>query len=130
MALIYLDNDIDWELERLLAERGHDVLVTARIGRRSAGDEEQLAFAADLGRVLVTYNRGDFLILQRAWRHWADVWAVQPRPEHAGILCVPQSAIVPTDEMAEEIDRLLHSFQPLRNRYLEWIPGRGWVPFG
>ena len=130
MADIYTDNDIDAELSVLLTTAGHDVVLTSDVGRRRAGDEEQLVYAATARRVLVTYNRDHFRILQRAWRHWADVWAVQPRPMHVGILGVPQPAVVPTERIAREIDRLLRSAEPLVNRYLEWIPGRGWVPFG
>lgn len=65
--------------------------------------------AARQGRVLVSHNEADFLLLHRAWRRFAAEWGVQPPPSHPGILVFRQvdpSRLVP---MAEEIDRFLVS---------------------
>src|SRR3712207_5773912 len=104
MAGFYLNGNIDVDLARLLAPFGHDALTTLAAGRRLAGDEEQLVFAATAGRILVTHNSKDFKLLQRAWRYWSDVWAVEPRPRHAGILAVAQSPTIGSDRLAREID--------------------------
>lgn len=130
MAQLYLNNDIGSSLRDRLRTLGHDALTTPESGRRQAHDAEQLVYAADLGRIVLTHNARHFLVLQQAWRHWADVWSVRPTPIRAGILAVPQSPIVEVEHMAHEIDSLIFSAATLANRYFEWIPGRGWVPFG
>jgi hypothetical protein len=130
MADIYLDADVDAVVAVHLRNAGNLVLITAELGRRRAYDDEQLAFAAQRRLILVTHNADDFLLLQRAWRHWADLWSVEPRPVHAGILTVPQVSgdrIVP---MAQAINEFIRSGISLQNRYDVWVPSRDWVQKG
>lgn len=76
MALLYADENFPFPVVSELRRLGHDVKTTAEAGKaeQSVPDEEILAFAADLGRAVLTLNRKHFIHLHRA------------RPEHAGII--------------------------------------------
>jgi len=52
-------------------------------------DDDQLLFAARQSAVLITRDRDDFRTLHYAWLTWAREWNVNPFPNHAGILIVP-----------------------------------------
>ena len=81
MSLTFLlDEDISYDVARALRQQGVDAISVHEAGRASRGlsDEEQLAAATALGRVLVTYNRADFQALDARWRN-AD-------RSHAGII--------------------------------------------
>jgi hypothetical protein len=130
MAELDLDADIDGRFVSPLRVAGNTVLVTAELGRRRAHDDEQLMFAAEHGLILITHNVKDYLLLQRAWRHWPDVWGVEPRPLHAGILAVPQVSEEHIVFMADVIDQFIRSGAVLANRFYEWQWGREWVQQG
>ena len=130
MAELYLDADIDGCFVSHLRVAGNTVLVTAEPGRRRAHDDEQLMFAAERGLILITHNVKDYLLLQRAWRHWPDVWGVEPRPLHAGILAFPQVSEEHIVFIAEVIDQFIRSGAELANRFYEWKWGREWVQQG
>ena len=61
-----------------LRRREMDVLTTAEAGNNGLLDPEQLAFAAGAGRVLYTFNVGDYAQLHAEGR------------THAGLILVPQ----------------------------------------
>lgn len=75
---VYLDEDVDVLLAPLLAVHGIDCLTTVAAGNLGRTDEEQLAFALQASRIVVTHNRTDFENLAVAW------WGQQR--DHAGIL--------------------------------------------
>ncbi len=83
---LYLDEDVDVLLAGLLTARGYDCLTTAAAGRLGSSDDEQLRFAAQESRVLITHNRTDFEDLARAW------WSAQR--DHAGIVLALRRADV------------------------------------
>jgi hypothetical protein len=131
VAGIYLDADADApDLGDLLRGAGHRIVLTTAVGRRRAHDDEQLAYAAQNGLILVTFNNHDYLLLQRAWRHWSDVWSVTPRPSHAGILVPKQPPLRTFEETARDIDTLIRSEALLRDRFFKWMLGIGWVQDG
>ena len=84
---IYLDEDVYQAVALGLRRRGYDVLTTAEAGRRACHDEDQLRFAAEQQRILITFNRGHFARLHGEWtasgRH------------HAGIIVSAQAGIGP-----------------------------------
>lgn len=57
---------------------------TPEAGRRGLGDEEQLSWAADEGRVLVSFNAAHFVALHAAWMgrggHHAGLVVSSQRP--------------------------------------------------
>jgi hypothetical protein len=83
---LYLDEGVDVLLANLLAAHGHDCPTTAAAGRLGSTDEEQLQFAAQESRVLISHNRTDFENLARAW------WVAQR--DHAGIVLALRRADV------------------------------------
>jgi hypothetical protein len=86
VAALYLDNDVTVHAAPLLDKRGHIVHTTAIFNRQSSYDHEQLLFAAQGDRVLVTHNWHDFRLLHGAWQLWSRAWGVSTG--HAGILVV------------------------------------------
>ncbi len=78
----YLDEHLPPALADMLRARGHDCLTTQHAGRTGSSDEDQLTFAAGQHRVLVTFNRTDFLLL-------SQVWATEGH-HHAGIILSKQ----------------------------------------
>lgn len=65
MSLIrlYLDEDaLQNALFKALQSSGIDVITTSDAKRLSYSDEEQLIWAAEQGRVIYSFNTGDFCI--------------------------------------------------------------------
>jgi predicted nuclease of predicted toxin-antitoxin system len=76
VACIYSNENFPQPVVAELRRLGHDVLTVLEMGaaNRAIPDEEVLAFAAALNRVVLTLNRKDFIRLHRE------------RPDHAGIV--------------------------------------------
>jgi predicted nuclease of predicted toxin-antitoxin system len=90
---LLLDEDVHLPLAAALRKRGHDAVhigETARLGR---SDDDQLEFAANEERCLVTFNVGDFVRLYNRW--------LSAGQEHAGIIVSNQLPI------GESLRRLL-----------------------
>jgi len=51
-----------------LRGRGYDVVRTEEVGKDTATDEEQLAFATAENRAILTFNIRDFAPLHEAWQ--------------------------------------------------------------
>jgi predicted nuclease of predicted toxin-antitoxin system len=66
---LHLDADVDPQAALHLRDRGYDVVAAREVGLRTATDPEQLAYAARVGRVLVTHNVRDFAPLYDQWWH-------------------------------------------------------------
>jgi predicted nuclease of predicted toxin-antitoxin system len=83
----FLDEDISYRVAEGLRQRGIDTVSVHEVGRANQAltDEEQLRFAADQGRVLVTYNRADYQALDSQWRLTGQV--------HAGIVWCNERSI-------------------------------------
>ena len=65
-----LDEDLSDRVAVGLHARGIDAVSVHELGRdnRRIPDDVQLEYAVGQGRVLVTYNRGDFQLLDARWR--------------------------------------------------------------
>lgn len=98
MVRLYADEDVFAPLVEHLRQLGVDVLTTRDAGRANRGlaDEDQLRYATELGRSLLTHNRRHFRRLHRL------------QPSHAGIVAVSQ-----TLEFAREARRLRELLEPL-----------------
>lgn len=57
---LYLDEDVDVLLAKLVSSKGFSVLTTSEAGQLGKSDEEQFKFAISKGRVMFTHNRVDF----------------------------------------------------------------------
>lgn len=111
MASFYIDHDMSVEVARLLSASGHDVLTTREIGQERFGDHQQLLFAAEHGRILLSHNWRDYRLLHAAWQLWSLAWE-RPAP-HSGIVIVDQGNPV---WLAEQIRVFIEGNPILRNR--------------
>jgi predicted nuclease of predicted toxin-antitoxin system len=127
MADLFLDADIDSVLVAPFEARGHSVQTTAQVSRHNATDIEQLLIATDLGRLLITHDRDDYLLLCRLWRALALRWGVSSET-HAGVLIVPQAAQLPLPRIVSEIDGLIRSEPSLWGRVFRFDLKWGWMP--
>jgi len=85
-ARLYLDEDVDVLVADLVRSQGFAVTTAHDEDMLGASDLEQLAFAAERERILVTHNRRDFERLavryfEGSQTHWGIVCAVR-RPPH------------------------------------------------
>ena len=111
---IYLDEDVYAAVALGLRRRGFDVLTTFEAGRRSSSDGDQLRFASAEGRVLVTFNRGDFARLHAK--------CVASGDRHSGIIVSRQASI---GSVVKALAKLLGAADAagLANRFL-WLSPR------
>ena len=93
---LYLDEDVSTLLAALLQSRGYEVLTTRDAGRLGSSDAEQLAFAADQGRTIVTHNRPDYDALATDY--------IAGGQHHAGIICAVRR---PVPELARRLLQIL-----------------------
>jgi hypothetical protein len=86
VARSYLDENITEELAVRLTALGNDAVTTNALRRKGARDQQQLLFAAQQHRILITSNGEDFRLLHDAWRDWSAAWGIRPargNPAHS-----------------------------------------------
>lgn len=127
MASLYIDEDNGRTIAALLRSLGHDVVWAREHRSPGTTDELQFVAAVQLGRIFVTHNERDFVLLHRAWVAWPQELNVR-WPVHRGVLVIPQPPTLPVNHAATQIDELLQSGSPLTNAYYIWKHERGWVP--
>ena len=64
---LYLDEDVDPLLARVLRERGIDCISTQEADRCGLPDSDQLAFAISQGRAILTFNVKDYVRLSKEY---------------------------------------------------------------
>lgn len=79
---LYLDEDVAAPLAEALRQRGMDILTTQEARRSESKDEEQVAFAVEQHRSILTHNKRDFVIIHKAHldagkAHWGIIVADQ-----------------------------------------------------
>ena len=94
---LYLDEDIDPLLAKVLRDRGLDCTSAHESGNRGYADADQLALASSQGRAILTFNVKDFVQLTQEF-------AVSGRT-HNGIIV---SDHLPFRELLRRILLLLH----------------------
>jgi hypothetical protein len=112
-ARFLLDEDVHPETAEIGRGLGLEVLSVHEIDRRGFTDPEQLRFATDEHRILVTRNRNDFIRLTISWFQTGDL--------HTGVLVVPHS--LPNDRP----DRIAHALK--RWLALPGDPGLHFIDF-
>jgi hypothetical protein len=115
MLAFYMDHQFRASVTRELRQRGVDVLTAFEDSHHEIDDESLLARATELGRLLVTHDKG-FL---RIGVHWQGI----PR-EFAGLVFATQERIDigRTVDYLECIARILIPDE-MRNR-IEYVPSR------
>jgi hypothetical protein len=105
---LYLDEDVDVLVARLVRARGFEVFATEDVGRKGAKDPEQLAYAAAGGYAIVTHNRRDFERLAReygdATRHHTGIIIARRRlPFELAARLLDLLDLITADEMANQV---------------------------
>lgn len=94
---LYLDEDVDVLLVRLLRARGYAATTTQEAGNLGASDDQQLAYAVAHEMALLTHNRADFRLAQDRF---------QRGEEHAGIIIAVRH---PAHEIARRLLLILNA---------------------
>jgi predicted nuclease of predicted toxin-antitoxin system len=91
-----------------LRRRGIDVLTAQDAGRCGADDPDQLAFAAGLGRVFLTFDSDFLAIHQSGVTHAGIVWCPATKYSIGELIrmLVLLHAIVAAGEMANHVEYL------------------------
>jgi len=79
----YLDEDLSPQIAERLRKRGIHAVSAFEAGNIQLSDREQLAYAAQAGRCLVTRNVRHFILLAQE--------AIRLQQPHAGIILCPPS---------------------------------------
>ena len=102
---LYLDDcAFSYRLRQLLVEGGHTVQIPAEVDPplTGAGDPFHFAHALETGRIILTYNPKDFLLLHNA------------TPIHPGILAVYQDNDPSRDMSYADIVRAIANLQQIQ----------------
>ncbi len=101
---VYTDEMIHKGLANTLRSLGYDAESCEEAGRANQGirDEDQLAYAAQAGRAMLTFNMGDFVRLDRVWKTVG--WS------HAGIIVSP--ALEDFGELLRRVTYHLDTYPP------------------
>lgn len=104
---LYLDEDVDISLAKTLKQKGIDVLTTQEAGKKRLSDSEQLEFAVNTKRAILTHNKRDFTLLHKDY--------MLKGKEHYGIVLSGQR---PIGEMLRGLSRLIFSLtvEQMKNR--------------
>lgn len=104
---LYLDEDVDISLAKALQQKGIDVLTTQEAGKKRLSDAEQLEFAVNTKRILLTHNKRDFILLHKNY--------IFEGREHHGIILSDQR---PIGETLRGLSKLIFSLtaEQMKNR--------------
>jgi uncharacterized protein with PIN domain len=107
---LYLDEDsMRHSLVRALRARGVDVITALDVGMIEREDEEHLDYATREGRVLCTFNVGDFYRLH-------TMYIAQDKP-HAGMILMPQQRYAVGEQMRRILKLIAStSAEAMKNR--------------
>lgn len=123
---MYLDEDVTERIARPLRGLGHAVVHANEVGRKGRTDPQQLAYASAHGRMLVTCNRKDFIMLHEAWTLCPHGLGGRQQGVHAGIAIVPNSSRISDTELASIIDQLAREVEAAADRLYDWRRDQGW----
>ena len=83
--ILLLDEDVRPLLAEILRQRGHDAVHVLELNRTGQSDLDQLEFAVEQGRAILTHNIRDFALLHRDYREQGK--------HHCGILLSEQARL-------------------------------------
>lgn len=95
---LFLDEDVWPGLAAILREHSFDVVHACEVQRGGMPDADQLAYAAEIGCIILTHNAKDFAPLAAEYYFG--------RRSHAGIILSPQ---LQRGELVRRMLSLLHS---------------------
>ena len=108
---LLLDEDVRVILGEILRQRGYDAIHVLEADRTGKTDPDQLAYAANQRRAILTHNIRDFILLNKQYH--------EEGKEHFGILLSDQ---LPLRELLRRTLRFLsrHSADDVKNNAL-WL---------
>lgn len=108
---LYIDEDLTDRLAVALRSRGYDVISAHEVNMRGRTDKEQLAFATNNNRIILTRNIKHFVALQREYYKHGLL--------HKGIVVTDY---LPLKELIRRVTRFLNKkrMAEMRNS-LEWL---------
>jgi hypothetical protein len=65
---LYFDEDVAPIVYKSLRARGFDCESALELGRRQIADEDHLQYAIERGRILISHNREDYIVISERWR--------------------------------------------------------------
>jgi len=106
---LFLDEDVHAVLSTILQKRGFDVEHAQEVEKKGMSDAEQLAYASQQQRCLMSFNVKDYVLLHNDY--------VKQGLEHCGIIVSKQ---LPIGETLRRILSVLQSYPSdfLKNRLL------------
>jgi hypothetical protein len=107
LAELYIDSNVALEVAEFLRTAGHIAVTARQLGREGNTDNEHLLVASQDGRIFLTHNEQDFILLHDAWRRWSAAWGVAAH--QAGILIVPQERRYGIDWRPEAVSQAVIS---------------------
>jgi predicted nuclease of predicted toxin-antitoxin system len=75
----FLDHDVPRQIAEVLQRHGHDVVVLKEALPVETPDEDVIGHAARSGRILITCNRDDFLVLAAGREHMGLIILIRRR---------------------------------------------------
>jgi predicted nuclease of predicted toxin-antitoxin system len=105
---LYLDEDVNVLVADLLKARGFDTLTVRDASQLQASDEDQLAYAVNQKRALVTHNRSDFEELIQTYfdterKHYGVILAVRRPPQEIAKRLLTILNQVTAEEMENQV---------------------------
>ncbi|MBR8827162.1 MAG: DUF5615 family PIN-like protein [Gomphosphaeria aponina SAG 52.96 = DSM 107014] len=90
---------MDQALLAALRSRGVDAITAADAGMLGRSDPEQLDYATSQGRIIYTFNRGDFYLLHTRYLTEGKI--------HAGIILAPQQSYSIGEQLRQILELLI-----------------------
>ena len=105
---LYLDEDVHVLVADLIRARGFQAITTRDAGQLKKSDPEQLDYAVNQGKTLVTHNRVDFEKLAQEYfnqekKHYGIIFAVRHSPQEIARRLLIILNNVTADEMENQV---------------------------
>jgi predicted nuclease of predicted toxin-antitoxin system len=107
---LFLDEDVWLGLAEALRERGFDAVHVYEAARGSLNDREQMAFAIQQRRAILTHNKRHYIPFIAEY-YWAG-------KEHYGILVIAQLS---RGELLQRVEAFLQQHQASKIRNQLWF---------
>jgi hypothetical protein len=108
MARLYSNENFAIDFVLILRSLGHDVLTSYEAGQANQGipDDEVLTFATANDRIIITFNRDDFVKLHRSSINHAGVIVCKDDRDYAGQAQVLQEWLLATVNLGDRCLRV------------------------
>lgn len=105
---LYLDEDVHVLVADLVRAKGFEAITTRDAGQLSSSDPQQLAYATNHQKTLVTHNRVDFERLAQEYfnqdkKHYGIILAVRHPPQEIARRLLIILNNVTADEMENQV---------------------------